>query len=263
MLGQATRVGTAPASPRNILPIFFLPLYCFPKRGPTHYSFPELTHPLSLSILPTLNSSGNLSQKALSLTLPPSPSPQACSTLPRETNPCNLSSTLPFHPPAITELFLTPLNTHFLGGGKLFIIIGSASASSLTLQLLATYFSSYFSSEADPSKATSNPPVERFNDLLFSLHLGKLLATFGISTSYFLNILCSSDCQYTPLTVILIPQPWPPPPSSFDCSSSLSPLHSILQSPILGLFFSFNFVFSRFQHLSFCGWLMLDLYLSS
>lgn len=126
----------------------------------------------------------------------------------------------------------------------MFTVIGSISSLSLTPQLLATCFSSHFSSEADPSKATSNLSVGKFNDLLFGLHLGQLSAHFGISASYFPSISYSSGSQDVPFSVSLILILCLPSPA-FDSSSSLNPLHDILQSPILGLFLSFNFPYFK------------------
>ena len=122
--------------------------------------------------------------------------------------------------------------------------MGSVTSQSLTPQLLATCFSSHFSSEADPSKATSNLPVGKFNDLLFGLHLGQLSALFGISASYFPSISYFPGSQDVPFTVNLILILFPPS-SAFDSSSSLNLLHGILQSPILGLFLSFNFPYFK------------------
>lgn len=80
----------------------------------------------------------------------------------------------------VTEPFFIPLSTRFLEKAVYSNGICLISLSRST----ATCFSSHFSSEADPSKATSNLTVGKFNDLLFGLHLGQLSARFGISASF-------------------------------------------------------------------------------
>lgn len=107
-----------------------------------------------------------------------------------------------------------------IGAVSLFLLRGSLRSSN-----------SHFPSEVNPSKATSDLPIGKCNDLSFSLYLCRLSAGFGISASCFFHVLCSPGCQDTlhPPTLTL----WPPPPSFFDSSFSLGLLHIIPRSPVL------------------------------
>lgn len=53
-----------------------------------------------------------------------------------------------------------------------------------------------------------------------------------------------------------------PPSPAFDSSSSLNPLHDILQNPILGLFLSFNFLYLKISAFT-SSWMVIACYLPS
>lgn len=172
----------------------------------------------------------------------------------------NLSSNIFSHPPATPVPFFTPLSAHFL---KKAIYSYWLCLSTLTPQLLATCFNSYFSSVVDPSKASGELPGGKFNDLSFHLHLGQL-CSIGISASYF-PILCSPSSQDTPFPAILIQTLSPcslPPLTPLPwalCMAFFKALSLPILSPLTFLFQDFNIhllVYNSWPHPQFwrCYW---------